>query len=40
MSNIHKNARGKLCATYNDIEYEFDSIIDLLMSISTIKKMM
>ena len=37
MSDIHKNAQGKLCGTYKGIEYQFNTIIELMQAISTIK---
>ena len=37
MSGIHKNAQGKLCATYKGVEYQFDTIIELMHAISIIK---
>ena len=37
MSDIHKNAQGKLCGTYNGIKYQFESIIELITAISIIK---
>lgn len=37
MSDIHKNAQGKLCATYQGIEYQFDTIIELITAINTLK---
>lgn len=30
MHNIHKNARGKFCATYKGVEYEFDTVLELI----------
>jgi hypothetical protein len=38
MTNIHRNSYGKLCASYKGIEYEFESIIELMQAISIIKR--
>ena len=36
MSNVHKR-NGFIIATYNNQEYTFKNVIDLLIAISTIK---
>ncbi|WP_301281520.1 hypothetical protein [Anaerocolumna aminovalerica] len=36
MSNIHKR-NGLIIATYNNKEYKFKTIIELLIAVSTVK---